>query len=278
MPTFDCTLFAANNASNGGVNTLIELYSYDAETLIGSGNSINTFTSIGALVAYTPYLINITFGAAIALSNTWFTEMYFAQTLNATDFFAGGLEISPSLPSGVTNAPQLYGNQYFDFAGFTTVAGQQYTLCFADVALQSGTLNVVLSNFGATNIFTAYSQAFVANNSLIVVLQANTSATCPANAQVQVSIASVGTTVRQNVAPILNASVFASVIPQMQQARAAVASATQAKVSAIRAIRNKAAAPAIMPPPSIIVADTMQMSEDEEYFQARPDRKHKRIY
>lgn len=276
MPTFDCVLFAANNSTNGGINTNLQLYSGDGTTLIGSGNSINTFTNIGGLVAFTPYLVNITFGATITLSNTFFTEMYFAETLNTTAFFAAGIETSPSLPSGVTVSEQLYGNKYFNFGGFTTVAGTQYTLCFADVALQSGTLNVVLSNFGAGNIFTAYTQSFVSNNSLIVVLTANTSATCPANAQVQVTITNVGTTVRQMIAPVLNAAVFP--ISAIQAVQFSSMMAMQEKIESVRSLRAIKSAVVL---PTIVELNEIKresISMEEEVQSYEPQQKHQRIY
>jgi len=273
MPSFDCVLQAANNASNGGVNTILSLYNFDGTVLIGTGNTINAFATIGALVAGEVYMINIAFGAAIALTNTYFTELRFQQTLYVTDFFLGGLEISPSLPSGVTVSTQLYGNRYFNFGGFAVTAGQQYTLCFADVALQNGTLNVALSNFGATNIFTAYNQSFVSNNSLIVVMQANVTGVCPANSQVQVSIATAGTTVTQTIAPIFNSAMF-NVLPQQQQALAAI----QARIASTQSLRQRTIMPQIMPPPlpTINNNNIMIMSESED--EDLPPRKHTRLY
>lgn len=99
----------------------------------------------------------------------------FKKTLNAYDYFHV-INVSSTLPVGVTAVPSITGEFSFSFLNVPLVAGQQIRLLFLEVAKLTNAFNLGSSD---QTVFAGYSQNFVAQNSIMVVVTAlkNTSFT-----------------------------------------------------------------------------------------------------
>ena len=99
----------------------------------------------------------------------------FKKTLNAYDYFHV-INVSSTLPVGVTAVPSINGEFSFSFLNVPLVAGQQIRLLFLEVAKLTNAFNLGSSD---QTVFAGYSQNFVAQNSIMVVVTAlkNTSFT-----------------------------------------------------------------------------------------------------
>jgi len=186
-----CELFVRNNIANAANNSIITLWKYtpNGVEIVGT-SSTTTSTSVGIMEIGTRYLITI--GIQILPTFTNWAVEFKASVLRTSNFyFEDGIEINPSLPSGIVGGPLgLYGNKRFTFTNTSFNVGSTILLAFADLAKVSGQLNVVIGG-DCIGKFIGYSQAFNTSNSILVNVTASSSAFI-ANGFIDVTINNVG--------------------------------------------------------------------------------------
>jgi len=273
MPTRNCDLFMQNNTLNTVSNTDVNLYNTDGSVLIGTGNTDATPTVLGAIERNKAYIVTFTTPAQAGQAS-WLSKLFTQYFVTTRTYFPDGIEISPSKPVGIVSQEQLYGNQYFNFQGFTSVAGQQYTLCFADVAIQAGTLRVT-SFGGCIGSFTSYVQPFSVNSSLIVIVVALTTTTFAAGSEIRVTIDNVATTVTSILAPIVNSSVFANV-NEAFRAQQDLLRLEYKQRRSIEEVRTAEVLPKIEEVVKEVKRESISMEEEVQSYE--PQQKHQRIY
>jgi len=203
------TLASVNNTNpvQTAQNVNVQLYDYN-NNLLG-GNNTTFATNLGVLEKDQQYYLKITTAAGTAIvqgPTVYLFELRAGVLAEMDQFFADGLQDFP-LIDGVVRTNQNYGAKTFTFTNVTVTAGQQVALCFADVALQAGTFAVTVTG-NCIGVFVPYQQAFVANNSVAIIMTALADATI-ATGTVGVTLTAItGTTVQCNFALVKSSGKF----------------------------------------------------------------------
>jgi len=188
-------------------NVNVQLFDYN-NNLIG-GNNTTFATNLGTLEKDVQYYLKITTaaGTAIVQGPTVYLFELRAGFLAAMDqYFAAGLEDFP-LINGIVRTDQALGAKTFTFTNVTVTAGQQIMLCFADVALQAGTFDVTVTG-NCVGVFAPFQQAFVANNSVAIIMSALADATIALGTVGVTLTAITGSVVQANFALVKSSGKF----------------------------------------------------------------------